>query len=171
MLKNPESAYTPGRRGKNWLKRKPDVETLDLVVVGAEWGEGRRASFLGTFEVAARLDSADADAGSGDIDADGTFAPVGKVATGITDETLAELTDRLEPTIEAESGKRVDLRPSVVLEVGYEEIQASETYASGFALRFPRLVAIREKPVDEADSLARVRELAGAGESGENPAD
>jgi DNA ligase-1 len=151
MLKNLSSSYTPGRRGKNWLKRKPDVETLDLVVVGAEWGEGRRASFLGTFEVAAR---------DGD-----NLLPVGKVATGITEETLADLTERLEPTIEAEAGKRVDVRPELVLEVGYEEIQTSETYASGFALRFPRLVAIREKPVDEADSVARIRELAG-GEEG-----
>jgi DNA ligase-1 len=154
MLKNPRSTYTPGRRGKNWLKRKPAVDALDLVVVGAEWGEGRRGSFLGTFEVAARTDSA------------GEFAPVGKVATGITDETLAELTERLEPAIEAESGKRVDLHPELVLEVGYEEIQSSETYASGFALRFPRLVAIREKPVDEVDSLARIRALA-AGDGGD----
>nr|WP_152041560.1 ATP-dependent DNA ligase [Salinigranum salinum] len=148
VLKNPEAAYTPGRRGKQWLKRKPAVDTLDLVVTSAEWGEGRRASFLGTFEVSVRLD-------------DGTFAPVGKVATGITDDTLAELTERLEPAIESTSGKTVRIAPGLVLEVGYEEIQRSETYDVGYALRFPRLVAIREKPPDEADSLARVRRLAG----------
>ncbi|AUV83943.1 DNA ligase [Salinigranum rubrum] len=148
MLKNPESTYTPGRRGKNWLKRKPDVETLDLVVTGAEWGEGRRASFLGTFEVSARVEGENEG-----------FAPVGKVATGITDETLADLTERLEPLVESESGKAVDLRPDLVLEVGYEEIQTSQNYDSGAALRFPRLVAIREKPPEEADTLARIREL------------
>jgi DNA ligase-1 len=148
VLKNPAATYTPGRRGKQWLKRKPDVDTLDLVVTGAEWGEGRRASFLGTFEVSAQRD-------------DGTFTPVGKVATGITDETLADLTERLEPTIESASGKDVRIAPELVLEVGYEEIQRSETYVAGYALRFPRLVAVREKPPDEADTLARIRRLAG----------
>jgi len=151
MLKNPASPYTPGRRGKNWLKRKPDVETLDLVVTGAEWGEGRRASFLGTFEVSARVEAGDR----------ARFAPVGKVATGITDETLADLTEHLEPLIESESGKAVDIHPDLVLEVGYEDIQASQTYESGAALRFPRLVAIREKPPAEADTLARLRALSG----------
>ena len=146
MLKNPDSAYTPGKRGQNWLKRKPDVETLDLVVTGAEWGEGRRANHLGTFLLSARAE-------------DG-FATIGKVATGITDERLAELTDRLEPLIREQEGVEVDVEPRVVLEVGYEEIQASPTYGSGYALRFPRFVAVREdKTPNEADSLARVERL------------
>jgi len=150
MLKNPESAYTPGRRGKNWLKRKPDVETLDLVVTGAEWGEGRRAQFLGTFLLSARTDRG--------------FETIGKVATGITDEKLADLTDLLEPHVVAEDGKDVDLEPAVVFEVGYEEIQSSPTYSSGYALRFPRFVAVRDdnEPGD-ADSLERVERLAGDG--------
>jgi DNA ligase-1 len=148
MLKNPTSAYTPGKRGRNWLKRKPDVETLDLVVTGAEWGEGRRADHFGTFELAAR-------------DGDG-LVPVGNVATGITDERLAALTDRLEPLIVSEEGTAVALEPQVVFEVGYEEIQRSSTYDSGYALRFPRFVAVREdvSPAD-ADSLDRIERLAG----------
>ncbi|MFC6825462.1 ATP-dependent DNA ligase LigA [Halopelagius fulvigenes] len=147
MLKNPDSAYSPGNRGKNWLKRKPDVETLDLVVTGAEWGEGRRAKFLGTFLLSARAD-------------DG-YETIGKVATGITDEKLAELTELLEPEIRAEEGQEVDLRPSVVFEVGYEEIQRSPTYTSGYALRFPRFVSVREdKDPEDADSLERVERLA-----------
>ncbi|PSP82874.1 DNA ligase [Halobacteriales archaeon QS_1_68_17] len=149
MLKNPESAYTPGRRGKNWLKRKPDVETLDLVVTGAEWGEGRRAEFLGTFLLSVR-------------DGEG-FETIGKVATGITDETLAELTDRLEPHVRGQDGKTVDIAPAVVFEVGYEEIQASPTYSSGYALRFPRFLGVREdKDPADADSLERVERLAEA---------
>ncbi|EMA01291.1 ATP-dependent DNA ligase LigA [Haloferax denitrificans] len=152
MLKNPDAPYSPGDRGKNWLKRKPDVETLDLVVTGAEWGEGRRAEFLGTFLLSARVE---ADSG------DDAFETIGKVATGITDEELAELTDLLEPEIEREAGKEVDIRPSVVFEVGYEEIQASPTYSSGYALRFPRFVTVREdKTAETADSLARVERLA-----------
>jgi DNA ligase-1 len=147
MLKDPASTYSPGRRGKNWLKRKPDVETLDLVVTGAEWGEGRRAELLGTFTVSVVTD-------------DG-FAPVGNVATGITDEELAALTDLLEPHVRAEDGKAVDLAPEVVFEVGYEEIQSSPTYESGWALRFPRFVGVREdKAVSAADSLERLERLA-----------
>jgi DNA ligase-1 len=147
MLKDPESTYSPGRRGRNWLKRKPDVETLDLVVTGAEWGEGRRATHLGTFLLAAR---------DGD-----DFATIGKVATGITDEKLASLTERLEPHVREEDGREVDIDPAVVFEVGYEEIQRSPTYSSGYALRFPRFVAVREdKAPADADTIERVERLA-----------
>jgi DNA ligase-1 len=150
MLKNPDSTYSPGRRGKNWLKRKPDVETLDLVVTGAEWGEGRRASFLGTFLLSARADE------SGD-----EFETLGKVATGITDEELADLTELLEPHIRRQDGQEVEIAPEVVFEVGYEEIQASPTYSSGYALRFPRFLGVREdKTPESADSLERVERLA-----------
>ncbi|WP_128478131.1 ATP-dependent DNA ligase LigA [Halorussus pelagicus] len=157
MLKNPDSTYSPGRRGKNWLKRKPDVETLDLVVTGAEWGEGRRASFLGTFLLSAR---ADGDAGDGDA-SNGEFETLGKVATGITDEELADLTDLLEPHIRKQEGQEVEIAPKVVFEVGYEEIQESPTYSSGYALRFPRFLGVRDdKDPESADSLARVERLA-----------
>ncbi|ADQ67232.1 ATP-dependent DNA ligase i [Halogeometricum borinquense DSM 11551] len=150
MLKNPDSTYSPGNRGKNWLKRKPDVETVDLVVTGAEWGEGRRANHLGTFLLSARDESGDGD-----------YATIGKVATGITDEELAELSDLLEPEIVSEDGQTVELNPSVVFEVGYEEIQRSPTYSSGYALRFPRFIAVREdKTPDDADSLDRIERLA-----------
>ncbi|WP_416839745.1 ATP-dependent DNA ligase LigA [Haloferax sp. DFSO52] len=153
MLKNPDAPYSPGDRGKNWLKRKPDVETLDLVVTGAEWGEGRRAKFLGTFLLSARIEDESGETGA--------FETIGKVATGITDEQLVELTDLLEPEIERESGKEVDIRPSVVFEVGYEEIQESPTYSSGYALRFPRFVTVREdKTAETADTLERVERLA-----------
>ncbi len=146
MLKNPESTYTPGKRGQNWLKRKPDVETLDLVVTGAEWGEGQRANRFGTFLVSVRAE-------------DG-YRPVGKVATGITDAELETLQDRLEPYVRSESGTEIEIDPQVVFEVGYEEIQRSPTYESGYALRFPRFVGVREdrSPAD-ADSLDRIERL------------
>ncbi|MFB6083674.1 MAG: ATP-dependent DNA ligase LigA [Halorientalis sp.] len=148
VLKDPDSTYSPGWRGREWLKRKPDVETLDCVVTGAEWGEGRRAEFLGTFELSVR---AGPDA----------FETIGKVATGITDEELADLTDLLEPRIRAEDGKDVEIEPSVVFEVGYEEIQTSPTYSSGYALRFPRYLGVREdKDPADADTLERVERLA-----------
>jgi DNA ligase-1 len=148
MLKDPDSTYSPGRRGKHWRKRKPDVETLDLVVTGAEWGEGRRAELLGSFEVSVRTSE--------------RYATVGNVATGITDEQLDALTDRLQPHVRSEDGRSVDLEPAVVFEVGYEELQTSENYDAGYALRFPRFVAVREDadPAD-ADTLERVERLAG----------
>ncbi|SDE91612.1 DNA ligase-1 [Halorubrum xinjiangense] len=160
MLKNPEAAYTPGDRGRDWLKRKPDVETLDAVVVGAEWGEGRRAELFGTFLLAVRAEGTDRD--DDDDLAPAGYATVGKVATGITDEALADLTARLEPHVVDETGTTVAFDPELVVEVGYEEIQTSPTYSAGYALRFPRFVGVREdKDVDDADSLARVRRLAG----------
>ncbi|QAU12598.1 ATP-dependent DNA ligase [Halorubrum sp. BOL3-1] len=173
MLKSPESTYTPGDRGRDWLKRKPDVETLDAVVVGAEWGEGRRAELFGTFLLAVRDEGAErpndrgTDGGptgdDGDLASAG-YATVGKVATGITDEALADLTERLATHVVDESGTTVAFDPELVVEVGYEEIQTSPTYSAGYALRFPRFVGVREdKGVDDADSLTRVRRLAGDG--------
>jgi DNA ligase-1 len=163
MLKDPDSAYTPGRRGKQWLKRKPDVETLDLVVTGAEWGEGRRANLFGTFLLSVRTAGATETDVPDQADSDPGYATVGKVATGITDEELADLTALLEPHVRSEDGATVDLAPEVVFEVGYEEIQESPTYGSGYALRFPRFVAVREdKTPAEADTLERVERLVDA---------
>jgi DNA ligase-1 len=149
MLKDPDSTYNPGSRGQHWLKHKPDVETLDLVVTGAEWGEGRRANVFGTFVVSART-TAD----------EPQFEPLGKVATGLTDDQLDALTEQLRPHVRSEDGQTVMIEPAIVVEVGYEAIQRSPTYTSGFALRFPRVVGIRhDKAVSDVDSLSRVRRL------------
>ena len=169
MLKDPDSTYSPGKRGRHWLKRKPDVETLDLVVTGAEWGEGRRANQFGTFLLSARAgevvedQEVAAEDRHGVTDGSGEYVTVGKVATGITDEQLAELTELLEPHVRRQDGQTVEFQPAVVFEVGYEEIQRSPTYSSGYALRFPRFVAVRQdrSPVD-ADGLGRIERLADA---------
>ncbi|MFW5984562.1 MAG: ATP-dependent DNA ligase, partial [Halobacteria archaeon] len=151
MVKNPESAYTPGARGGDWLKLKPEPETLDLVVTGGEWGEGRRASLVGSYLLSARTD-------------DG-YETVGKVATGLTDEQLESLTDRFEELVEAEDGKTLKFQPSVVIEVGYEEIQRSPDYTSGYALRFPRFVRVRDdKGVEDADAVEKIERLYERGE-------
>ncbi len=148
ILKNPASVYAPGKRGKNWLKIKPVMETLDLVVIGAKWGEGRRASFLGSYRLGC-LDTAT-----------GNLLDMGFVATGLTDEALAELTDMFRELILLEKGMEVEIKPAVVFEVAYEEIQRSPNYSSGYALRFPRMVAVRDdKSLEEADSLERVVSL------------
>ncbi len=148
MAKRLDSVYEPGNRGKKWLKVKPTMENLDLVIIGAEWGEGRRAHLLGSYLVAAY------DPHSGE------FVPVGKVGSGFTDEDLVEFTKMLKPLIVREEGKFVEIQPKVVIEVTYQEIQKSPKYKSGFALRFPRFVALREdKSPEEADTIERVAEL------------
>lgn len=148
MLKNPASVYSPGKRGKNWLKIKPLLESLDLVVIGARWGEGKRANLLGSYRLAC-------------IDNDtGELKDVGWVATGITDEMLAELTELFRELIIKENGMEVEVHPQIVFEVGYEEIQRSPSYSSGYALRFPRLIAVRDdKSPSEADTLERIGEI------------
>ncbi len=148
MAKRLDSVYEPGNRGKKWLKIKPTMEDLDLVIIGAEWGEGRRAHLLGSFLVAAY------DPHSGE------FVPVGKVGSGFTDEDLVEFTKMLKPLIRGGEGKFVEIEPKVVIQVTYQEIQKSPKYRSGFALRFPRYVALREdKSPEEADTLERIAQL------------
>jgi DNA ligase-1 len=145
MLKNPSSVYAPGKRGKNWLKIKPVMETLDLVVIGAKWGEGRRARFLGSY----RLGCLDPQTGK--------LLDIGWVATGLTDEMLADLTEMFKDLIVVQKGMEVELKPAVIFEVAYEEIQKSPNYSSGYALRFPRLITVRDdKSPQEADTLERV---------------
>jgi len=148
MLKNPKSQYIPGKRGKNWLKLKPVMETLDLVVIGGEWGEGKRSHLISSYELAC-LDPVT-----------GKLMPVGKVATGFTDEELEEFTELFRPLIEYEEGKHIVFQPKYVFEVAYQEIQKSPKYESGYALRFPRFVRLRDdKDIDEADTLERVARL------------
>jgi DNA ligase-1 len=140
MVKDLESRYQPGVRGKHWVKVKPEVDTLDLAVIGGEWGEGRRAHFFGSFLLACQDR--------------GELLPVGKVATGISDEMLATIYEAMKDLVVSEKGKEVVFEPQVVFEVGYSEIQASPNYESGFALRFPRFIRVRDdKGVDEIETL------------------
>lgn len=148
MAKRLDATYEPGNRGKKWLKIKPTMENLDLVIVGAEWGEGRRAHVLSSFLLGAY------DPEKGD------FVPVGKVGSGFTDEDLIEFTKMLKPLIREEKGKEVKIEPKVVIEIAYQEIQKSPKYESGYALRFPRYVALREdKSPEDADTIERVAQL------------
>ena len=148
MIKNPDSPYSPGKRGKNWLKKKPVMETLDLAVIGAEWGYGRRTSFLGSYALACH----DPDTG--------LFLPVGRVATGFSDEQLSELTGMFKDLIVMESGTQVEVRPEIIFEVAFEEIQKSTNYGSGYALRFPRLVNVRiDKSIEDVETIGRIEEL------------
>jgi ATP-dependent DNA ligase len=148
MLKVPSSRYVFGRHVETMYKIKPLMETLDLVVVGATWGEGARAKWLTSYLLACR----DPDTGK--------FLPCGMMSTGLTEEQYEEMTRLLKDLIISEKGKEVVVRPKVVIEVGYQEIQKSPNYESGFALRFPRFIRFRfEKGPEEADTLERVKSL------------
>ncbi|MCW4046612.1 MAG: ATP-dependent DNA ligase [Candidatus Bathyarchaeota archaeon] len=146
MAKKLDSPYTPGTRGKSWLKIKPVLEPLDLVIVAAEYGYGRRHSWLSDYYLAAR----DAETGE--------FQTVGKTFKGLTDVEIVEMTKRLKAFAVSEEGNRVIVLPKIVVEVAYNEIQKSPKYRSRMALRFARITRIRDdKDAEDADTLERVR--------------
>jgi DNA ligase-1 len=148
MAKRLSSPYLPGRRGKNWLKIKPVLEPLDLVIVAAEYGYGRRHNWLSDYYLAAK----DTDTGE--------FLVVGKTFKGLTDPEFTEMTRRLKEIVIREEGNRVVVLPRVVVEVAYNEIQRSPKYKSKMALRFARIIRIREdKSAEDVDTIDRVRQI------------
>jgi DNA ligase-1 len=146
MLKARHSLYQPGRRGLAWLKLKRELATLDVVVTAAEYGHGKRAGWLSDYTFAVR---------DGDV-----LRNVGKAYSGVTDAEIARLTQFfLEHTLENYGGIR-SVEPLVVFEVAFNNVMRSDRHDSGFALRFPRILRIRDdKPVSEIDTLERVAEI------------
>jgi DNA ligase 1 len=149
MLKNPGSPYTPGRRGMSWLKLKRPLATLDCVVTAVEWGHGKRRGVLSDYTFAVR-----------DEDQAGRLVNVGKAYSGLTDAEIATMTRHfLEHTVN-DLGRVRLVEPDTVVEIAFDSIQVSTRHRSGFALRFPRIVRLRDdKPPAEADTLDRVRQL------------
>ncbi|UCG95405.1 MAG: ATP-dependent DNA ligase [archaeon] len=148
FLKVPDSRYVFGRHVGGWYKIKPIMETLDLVIVAATWGEGKRSKWLSSYVLACREPDT------------GKFLPCGMMGTGLTEEMFETMTHTLKPLVTKEKGKKVELKPKVVVEAGYQEIQKSPTYEAGYALRFPRLLRIREdRSPDEADTVERLKKL------------
>jgi DNA ligase-1 len=148
MAKRLDSPYTPGIRGKRWLKVKPVLEPLDLAIVAAEYGYGRRHGWLSDYYLAAR----DSETGE--------FFPVGKTFKGLTDAEIIEMTRRLKELALRKEHGRVVVLPKIVVEVVYNEIQSSPKYGCGMALRFARITRIREdKTPHEVDTIQRVREI------------
>jgi DNA ligase-1 len=148
VAKKLDSSYTPGTRGKRWFKIKLSLEPLDLVIVAAEYGYGRRHNWLSDYYLAAR------DSESGE------FLVVGKTFKGLTDEEIIEMTRRLKEATIKEEHRRVTVTPKIVVEVDYNEIQKSPKYKCGMALRFARITRIREdKSPEEADTIQRVRKI------------
>ena len=153
MIKDPRSKYTPGRRGREWLKLKRALATLDVVVTAVEVGNGRRSRFLSDYTFAVRASEADP-----------TLLNVGKAYSGLTDAEIEKLSAwfRAHTLQEFAHGKVRVVEPKIVLEITFDLVQPSKRHRSGFALRFPRILRVRsDKPVDEIDTLATVRRLAG----------
>jgi len=148
VAKKLDSPYTPGVRGKRWFKIKRTLESLDLVIVAAEWGYGRRHGWLSDYYLAAR-----------DAETD-KFMVVGKTFKGLTDKEIIEMTKRLQEIIVGEEPHRVSVVPKIVVEVAYNEIQKSPKYECGMALRFARISRIRDdKGPEDADTIQRVKEI------------
>jgi DNA ligase-1 len=152
ILKDPDSPYSPGRRGQMWFKLKTHLPTLDCVVTAAEYGHGKRRSVLSdyTFAVWDREPTEDG----------ATLVNVGKAYSGVTDAEIAQLTELFLGITVGKFGRVHAVTPRVVLEIACDQIQASNRHASGYALRFPRIKRIRwDKRPEDADRLARVVEL------------
>jgi DNA ligase-1 len=149
MLKDPGSAYSPGRRGMAWLKLKRPLATLDCVVTAVEWGHGKRRGVLSDYTFAVR-----------DQSQGGRLVNVGKAYTGLTDAEIAEMTRHFLDHTVADHGRVRIVEPDTVVEIAFDSIQRSARHRSGFALRFPRIVRLRgDKPPAEADTVGRVEEL------------
>jgi DNA ligase-1 len=147
MVKDPDARYIPGKRAEKWMKLKPAFETLDVVVVGGIWGSGRRKGLLSSLIVAVRGSKND-------------FLTVGKVGTGFSEATLRDLTKRLETRIITTTGRTVEIEPEVVIEVDFQDIQKTDRYSSGYALRIPRFRVERtDKSIREADTFSRLERL------------
>ncbi|MBW3637833.1 MAG: ATP-dependent DNA ligase, partial [Armatimonadetes bacterium] len=152
MVKDPRSIYKPGRRGRQWLKIKKAVATLDVVVASVEAGNGRRSKFYSDYTFAVRAS-----------ETDGTLLNVGKAYSGLTDAEIATLNEWfLSHTTQSFAHGRVRVvEPKIVLEITFDRVQSSPRHKSGFALRFPRILRIRDyKPVEEIDTLETVAKMA-----------
>lgn len=147
MLKDPNAPYTPGLRGKRMVKWKATPETLDLVVVGGTYGKGRRANLIGSFLLALQ-------------DENKELKTLAHVATGLDDKTLLELSKMSEPLITRKVGRKVEMVPSIILEVAFSEIVKSPEYESGYSLRFPVVKQIRtDISIDDIDTVERVESM------------
>ncbi|MCS3901173.1 ATP-dependent DNA ligase [Methanococcus voltae] len=151
MIKNQDATYTAGSRVKTMYKFKPTLDNLDVVITRAKFGMGKRKDWYGSYEIAVR--------GNGESE-DNNLYVIGHVGSGLTEENLEELTKKINEIKEADLGDEVIVEPKIVFEVSYEEIQASEKYEIGYALRFPRVINIRyDKNIDDINTVEDVKRI------------
>ena len=146
MIKDLDSFYTPGRRGKSWLKMKRELATLDVVVTAVEYGHGKRIGVLSDYTFAVW---------------DGErLVNIGKAYSGLTDAEIAEMTQWFLAHQTSEQGLRLEVEPKIVLEVAFNNMMRSTRHESGYAFRFPRILRLRpDKPPEDADTIETVRDI------------
>jgi len=146
VLKDPSSPYTPGKRGKRWVKLKKELDTLDVVIVATEYGHGKRAGLYSDYTFAVKDDE--------------KLRIIGKAYSGLTDDEILDMTDRLKNLALEDHGYMLIVKPEIVLEVAFDSIQKSDRHDSGYALRFPRIKRIRyDKGPMDIDTLDKVKEI------------
>jgi DNA ligase-1 len=149
VLKDPDSHYHPGKRGRYWMKLKKELDTIDAVVVIAEYGHGKRAGVLSDYTFAVR-DDTDSN----------QLRTIGKAYSGLTDDEIFETTKKLRSIMIKDEGYSIIVKPEIVLEIAFDSIQKSNRHDSGFALRFPRIKNIREdKDVADIDTLQKIKQI------------
>ncbi len=157
MIKDPDSPYQPGRRGLGWMKLKKALATLDCVVVGVEWGHGKRRNVLSDYTFAVRETD----------DPEARLLTIGKAYTGLTDAEIGAMTERFKGITLRDFGRYRTVVPEVVVEIAFDRLMRSSRHRSGFAMRFPRIVRIRDdKQPGEIDTMATVEGLFGEQASG-----
>jgi DNA ligase 1 len=149
VLKDPDSQYHPGRRGRYWIKLKKELDTIDAVIVIAEYGHGKRAGTLSDYTFAIK-----------DENDNNKLKIIGKAYSGLTDDEIKNITRKLKATMIKDDGFRIIVRPEIVLEIAFDSIQKSDRHNSGFALRFPRIKNIRiDKTIMDIDTLSKIKQI------------
>jgi DNA ligase 1 len=172
VVKDPLSQYHPGKRGRYWMKLKKELDTIDAVIVIAEYGHGKRAGVLSDYTFAVIDEEYDDDNNNDNDDQNlnlndndnylknSRLKTIGKAYSGLTDKEIDEMTERLRDIIVEDNGNRILVKPEIVLEVAFDTIQKSDRHNSGFALRFPRIKNIRtDKSLKDIDTLQKVRQI------------
>ena len=150
VVKDPSSQYQPGKRGRYWIKLKKELDTIDAVIVIGEYGHGKRAGVLSDYTFAVRDPS----------DSGNSLKVIGKAYSGLTDKEIDEMTIKLRLSAIRNEGYRLIVRPEIVLEIAFDNIQLSNRHNSGFSLRFPRIKSIRtDKDLADIDTLQKVRQI------------
>lgn len=153
VLKDPNSHYHPGKRGRYWVKLKKELDTIDAVIVIAEYGHGKRAGVLSDYTFAIKCD--------GDKNNETpVLRTIGKAYSGLTDSEILEMTKKLKSIMIRDEGIRIIVKPEIAIEVAFDGIQKSNRHDCGFALRFPRIKNIRkDKGILDIDSLQKVKQI------------
>ncbi len=160
VIKDPSSFYHPGKRGKHWIKLKEELDTIDVVVVIAEYGHGKKAGTLSDYTLAVVDNDYNKDIIDNEYINTDNLKVIGKAYSGLSDEEVEYMTDKMKSLAIRDEGSRIIVKPEVVLEISFDTVQKSDRHDSGYALRFPRIKNIRyDKRLEDIDSLDKVKEI------------